>query len=148
MSFVQPLLHQHPPPVVPPVILVGSAGLLHQEARDVGVFDAPVRLGDLVEEIHLCDVRELGWCDFELNVEIGEDVDWDEVLGGDETGSTAAGFGRERVRVDCDVAAGELGLEEVVVVLIAEGVEHLVGIFDGEFVDRGVVEAGSLDGTV
>ena len=56
--------------------------------------------------------------------------------------------GRVRVRVDGDVVLGEFGFEDVVVVVVAEGVEGFVRVFDGEFADRAVVGAGAVDGAV
>lgn len=52
------------------------------------------------------------------------------------------------IGVDGDIVLVEFALEDVVVVMVAEGVEGFVGVFDGELVDRGIANAGAVDGAV
>ena len=53
-----------------------------------------------------------------------------------------------RVWVYVDLVFDEFGVEDVVVSSITEPVEGLVGVFDSEFHDGRVVEAGGMDGGV
>lgn len=88
---------------------------------------------------------ELGRGDFERRADVVEEFGWDKCGGGDVAWSFVFGMCFIWIGVDVYVVFGEFWVQNVVVCCVAEGVEGLVRVFDGQFDDGWVVEASSVD---
>lgn len=109
---------------------------------------APLFERDSAQKEHLEDMRELGRGDLVRHADVVEEFRGDEVGRGDESGSFALGMHAVWVRVDVHVMFGKFWTQNMVVHCVAEGVECLVRVFDGQFDNSRVIEARGVDGRV
>ena len=144
-AFVETLLEQETPPVV--ATLVGVIGLVLSDEKTghVGASGETVLQRDLAEEEHLQDVCELRRGDLVRHADVVQELGRDQGRRGDEARSLVFGLGLVGVWVDIDLVFGELGVQDVVVGCVAEAVKGFVRVFDSQFDDGFVGNAGGMD---